>query len=241
MHLVDRVGDGFGNEALVSAVADGIPFMEFAVADTSLPNNLSGRTPTDSPVHWLTVNNCGPASRALATHLEKQGYDIEPLEALDGTHMLLQTTVDAEKTWIDPTALQYLDRYMVGVRKAQNLLSGDKLADLLPPERILIFRPDEYTTVSEWMAEVVHRYWQTKNLAFYALAGELTSHQLGYMSNIISFIPRSQMEDYFRSKFDPNNFEPSVDFESGTRYYEQNQDRYRRWQRGESPRHSYSR
>lgn len=235
MSCPDFIGDGFGSPELASAVAEAVPFMQFAIADTSLPNNMTGRTPSADPIHWLAVNNCGPASKALAIHLEKQGYKVNPLQAVNRNHMLLETEVGEDNVWIDPTALQFLGKYMLNAHNTGHATLDDRSGNLLPSERVLIFPPERLDAVAEWMGSVVRHYWQTKTLAFYEAAGNVSPSQLTYISRIATQIPQDQIEEHFVAIYSPDNFEPYEDFDPETRLHDRYSSMYGRWLNGEAP------
>lgn len=218
--LLDRVGDGLGEEALAGKVADAIPFIQYAIKRNTYPNNLT-RMPSNDPIHWLAASNCGVASSALQFALGVEGIESELMGKIHvrsrvDDHRLLQTNLASQRAWIDPTALQFLSNFGIEVEKFQATQPDDYLGEQLPTERVLIFSPEDGRGVAEWMRNVVHRYWQTKTLGLYATDNLRSQPVMSLPFGTPFSIPRtrvanvsvSEMEDFFAGLYDPNNFEP---------------------------------
>lgn len=207
----ERVGDGVDDEILAAQVSAAIPFIHYALEGLISPDQIS-RKPSNDPDHWLAARNCGPASKALNVFLSREGYKANLLSDIYGTHMLLEVDRDGDKVWIDPTALQFLSKYNIGAEIDSLKLDGrdDNLGQMLPPERILMFRPEDSQNVAEWMANVVRRYWQTKTTARYAI-GQMQRYStipLGKYGSTETSVPYHRVETNFAQIYDPNNFMP---------------------------------
>lgn len=229
----ERVGDGVGDTELAAHVADALPFMHFAIADTTFPNNSTGRMPSDDPDHWLAVNNCGASSRALIHFLGERGYNASMMTDISGTHGFVKVQLKDKTAYIDPTALQFLSRYELKADNSDFDHKFDNISGtLLPNERVIIFDPEDYTMVGEWLALVVKRYWQTKTLSL--CAAGLMSMFPGpiYRRRQAQTMTQDAIAEDLGKLYHPDNL-VQIDHEGIIDYAEM----YKAWMRGVKPSH----
>ena len=155
--MLERIGDGINNPEFADDIAESLPFVLYNLSKSNNAENLDGRSPSDDKINWLAASNCGPASKALAYALRLKGYEVE-LVTYRNWHMRLEVKVDDEIVIVDPTLLQFLRMYGVSADNGSHPGKDNVSPQLLPVERIFVFKPDEFTLVSNWLATIAKSY-----------------------------------------------------------------------------------
>ena len=155
--MLERIGDGINNPEFADDIAESLPFVLYNLSKSNNAENLDGRSPSDDKINWLAASNCGPASKALAYALRLKGYEVE-LVTYRNWHMRLEVKVDDEMVVVDPTLLQFLKMYGVSADNGSHPGKDNVSPQLLPVERIFVFKPDEFTLVSNWLATIAKSY-----------------------------------------------------------------------------------